>query len=129
MDAITLGATLCYVENQRRGGADPVDVIVTKVGRKWLTVKHADSPDGWWERRIHKETLVADGRGYMSPGACWRSRDEYETSVRRSQAWSALHSWLRNKYGCPDDISEDDIRKAAALLGCNIDDEMSRFAS
>ncbi|MBE2181775.1 MAG: hypothetical protein IAE97_15035, partial [Chthoniobacterales bacterium] len=48
-----------------------VPLYVSKIGRKWLTLKHAG--DGWCDNRVAIGTAEIDGDGYSSPGMIYRS--------------------------------------------------------
>ena len=96
-----------------------VPLYVSKIGRKWLTLKHAG--DGWCDNRVAIGTAEIDGDGYSSPGMIYRSREAYEASVRRGQAWSALEKGILGMYRGPaDHISTEAIHEAARLLGLDI---------
>lgn len=80
-EPIKVGDRLWYVPHH---GA-PFAVTVARIGRKWIT-----AGAGWGAMRFDRDTLVADGGNYSSPGQAYRSREEYLDSCARFEGWIAL---------------------------------------
>lgn len=85
------------------------DVTVTKIGRKWV-----DLSNGY---RIDKITMLADGKGYQSPGRAWLSQQIYEDRLAVCNEWNKFHKSLRDSYNAPDDMTLDRIEAARIALG------------
>lgn len=100
------GQTLWWVPNQRHAGPQR-EVIVQKVGRTWAQLSN--------RFRIDKNTLIADGGEYISPGRCYLSEVAYIQYVNLIAAWNALTSDLR--YSRPEGVTIEDIEVARVLLG------------
>lgn len=103
-----IGQSLCFEfsEHEARSGQCQI-VTITKVGRRWLKISNG--------YRVDAKTLIADGGAYASPGRCFFSREERDKELARKKAWANLRkslSWL-----APDDVSAEDIERAARLLG------------
>ena len=83
------------------------DVTITRVGRKWLELSNG--------LRVDKVRLVADGRGYSSPGTAYTSRADREARVRLHEAWSRLRIRMAAPPG--DGVTAERVAEAAKLLG------------
>jgi hypothetical protein len=110
MADLTVGQTLWYVRHDNSRPSTGYEVVVTRVGRKWATLKDCG--------RIDKSTLWRDGEGYAPPGRCWLSKDAWEQEKRVASAWDDLcrrisGAWRRR----PDSVTVENIAAAAALLG------------
>lgn len=92
-----------YSSRNGRGEA----VTITRVGRKWLELSNG--------HRVDKVRLVADGRGYASPGTAYLSREEREAQVRLQDAWRSLRAGMGSAPG--DGVTIERIAEAARLLG------------
>lgn len=83
------------------------DGQITKIGRKWITVKSGQ----WMESRFD-----FNGRGDQNYGHAPRlyaSREVYEAEVDRRRVWNTFHSAVRRQNHPPDHLSTEQI---AALL-------------
>lgn len=107
-DKYTVGQEL-YFEwgrySSRNGGGE--DVTITRVGRKWLELSNG--------HRVDKVQLVADGRGYSSPGTAYVSREERESQVRLQAAWRDLRKRMESLPG--NGVTAERVAEAARLLG------------
>lgn len=92
--------------------------VVTKVGRVWLTIRHAGSP---YARacRVRRVGGALDGGEYMSPGTAWISREQFERHRRERRAWLEFSREVSRMRGA---LLEDTLA-AAAILGIAIDTE------
>ena len=91
--------------SRRRGGGETV--TITRVGRKWMELSNG--------HRVDKVRLVADGRGYSSPGTAYVSRADREAQVRLLDAWRTLRVRMEVMPG--DGVTTERIAEAARLLG------------
>ncbi len=85
-------------------------ITVTKVGRKWLTLSNRSRADC--------ATLRVDtssGSGVQ----LYRSKAEWEESKNHRRLWQDFKNSVERCYGTPP-ASKEDIKKAAAILGLNI---------
>ncbi|KVP65662.1 hypothetical protein WJ96_04655 [Burkholderia ubonensis] len=88
------------------------EVTVTAVGKKWADVQ------GEFHGRVDVTTLVADGKGYASPGRCYLSRLEWLDKEGSKLAWEALRVSMLGS--CPAELSYETIVQAGKLLGLDI---------
>ena len=108
MKKLEVGQKLWFVYgDSRRGGAS--EVIVTKVGRKWATLSN--------NYRIDLQTWIADGAGYVSPGSCYASKEEYEEDVKLFVDWSNLRFAIERMRQRPEGVTTETIGKIRELLG------------
>jgi hypothetical protein len=91
-----------------RSGVDQ-EVAITKIGRSWIYLNNG--------HRVDKETLIADGKGYSSPGKCYLSRMEYEYEKAINKEWSSLRRILDVYYKPPRCVTKESIQQARELLG------------
>ena len=112
------GDKLWYVPAGNYQGA-PREVTVRSVGRVWFTL---DSPSSI---RFSVANLVSDGRGYTSPGYCHRSKEEWKQETQDRHCWSAFRRSCSNIGGCPVGIHAADIRRAAAILGIELPEDVT----
>lgn len=104
----------------------PGDVVVTKVGRKWVQYERVDHRGH--ASRFDVETRRVDGAGFSSPGLVWPSREAHASHVSAYLAKLALVRALQHSMADrrPDSVVEqarsmtrEDVIEAAAAL--NID--------
>lgn len=107
MEKLIEGQKLWWVPRRNRY-AQPKEVTVTKVGRKWAQLDNHE--------RIDLKTLVADAGQYSPSGCCYLSREEYEQAEALAQAWSNLERDLRHARK-PDGVTICDIAAVRQLLG------------
>ncbi|KVP16905.1 hypothetical protein [Burkholderia ubonensis] len=88
------------------------EVAVTAVGKKWAEVA------GAFRGRVDVDSLVADGKGYASPGRCYLSRLEWLDKEGPGLAWEALRVSMLGS--CPDGLSYETIVQAGKLLGLDV---------
>lgn len=104
--AYQVGDTLWCVP--RRG--PPHEIKITKVGRKWLTYG-----DGTYDR-VDRTTLRGE---QYSDVMYFTSEAAHVEYAARNTTWRFLWDAVYRSYTAPD-VSEADIRAAAALLGITI---------
>lgn len=85
-------------------------VTIEKVGRRWLSLSN--------RCRVDKDTLIADGGEYTSPGRAYVSQEQYEAEAHANKLWNTLRR--RIPWGRHSSISAADIEKAASLLRINL---------
>lgn len=109
MIELKVGQSLWFVPNgiSRRG--DPREVTVIKVGHKWVTLDIGNPP-----YRMAKGEMSVDGKGYMSPGRCYLSREEYESEVAVLAAWCDLVTLINTR--SPDGMTLEKIKEIKSLL-------------
>lgn len=93
-------------------------VTVTRVGRKWLSLSNA--------HRVDIDSLLADGKGYSSPGRCYQSLDEYVRLTAIADAWDAFKSALGRHYRPPASVTVSDILAAANLCGVTVNLDVNK---
>lgn len=103
---LKVGQKLWWVPSQRYAGSQR-EVTVEKVGRIWAQLSERS--------RIDKQTLIADGGEYMSPGRCYLSKAEYDEHIERVTAWNSFVYTVRYQ-SMPDGVTIADITEAAKLL-------------
>lgn len=107
-DKYTVGQEL-YFEwspySNRKGRGEAV--TITKIGRKWLELSNGF--------RVDKMRLVADGRGYSSPGTAYVSREDRESQIRLQAAWHNLRRRMESHPG--EGVTAERVAEAARLLG------------
>jgi hypothetical protein len=103
------GQKLWFVSSQRHGG-EPREVTVGKIGRKWATISSGAD-------RIDRETLVADGGQYISPGRCYLSQQAYEDAKRLSDDWRAFTTDVeKTRWHVPPGVTPETIAHVRAIL-------------
>jgi len=108
MTTFTAGQRLLYTPGDARDGW-PVEVTVTRVGRKWIGV----SGTGCADTRFDANTLLMDHRGRSSPGRVWLSLEDYNAEVDRFRLHEKLRA-LANRHGNP--YSSQQLMQAIAAL-------------
>jgi hypothetical protein len=101
-----VGDQLWYVPAKRHG--DPSYVTVDKVGRKWLSLSNME--------RVDAESLIADGKGYNSPGAAYHSREAWEMANQLRDAWGRFQALARKHWAVPDGVTINQIDNACRSL-------------
>lgn len=107
MTTYTVGQKLWFVPNDTRR-RPPSEVTITRVGRKWIET------DSWYRFAI--ETLVADGKGYASPGRCYLSREEHERVAALARAWYEFRCKVNGQARVPDGVTIERVQQAEQLL-------------
>lgn len=103
---LTEGQKLWWVPTKNQ--ASSKEVTVTRIGHRWAYLNN--------KQRLDKNTLIADGGEYSSPGKCYLSESVYLEQVERDLAWLGLTNKLRKSYCRPDGVTIADIKAAFALL-------------
>lgn len=107
MTTLIVGQKLWYVPTDRRWSYER-EVTIKKIGRVWATLNSGE--------RVNLVNLRVDGKGYMSPGQCWPSREAWEAEKSRQEAWSTLYRAVRESISVPHNLNEQKIRAAIELL-------------
>lgn len=109
-----IGQKLYRVPYDRRYLANAHDVVITAIGRKWLTVKELE----WTrEERVDKEMLIVDGGQYSSPAKCYLSKQHYEDQLALNTAWDAFVELVHNnRIRIPQGGTVEAIEQAKRLL-------------
>lgn len=94
-------------------GFPVTEVIVEKVGYKWITVTG--------DLKIDKNTLFLKQNIYGRRGKCYLSKEAYKEEKERMQLWSNFRSKINSHYVCPDNINIEKIKETAKSLGFLID--------
>ncbi len=108
MSKFSVGQKLYMVYANRYQG-DPCWVEITKVGRKWLTLKDND--------RVDVETMRIDGGQYSYRGRAYLTKEEHDAELALNAAWRDFYKALPQYGGVPDGVTIDAIRKAREVLG------------
>lgn len=90
--------------------------VITKVGRKWLTVQHPNST--WQTEQVDAETLRV--KSDFSQSHMHEDHDLYLVQQANAAAWRRLRSVVLDYYRCPENASAEGIHKAAAILGLDL---------
>ena len=90
-----------------RSGVDR-EVAITKIGRSWIYIDNG--------HRVDKETLIADGKGYASPGACYLSKKDYDEDVLLAREWRLFSRMIQDSYNAPEGVTVESIQKVRNLL-------------
>lgn len=107
----TPGQTLVYKPVNHRGQEQPVrDVVIVKVGTKYLMVQDGKHLPFQVERRNLRATYQGFGRG-----ECYLDLDDLKTRLERQRAYDQLRGAL--PYNMPVGVSIDDIKAARKALG------------
>ena len=107
---LTVGQKLWYVPGDWRN--KPSYVTVEKVGRIWVTLSSG--------RRVSLDDFTVEPPKFGYRGTIYLSRDLWVASVRRHKALSDLLDGLQPSRWLPANVTEAQIREAAALLGIAI---------
>lgn len=86
----------------------PRYVTVLKIGRKWAELDNG--------RRVDIATMTVDGKGYSSPGRCYKSEEEYTTSTKLAREWEVLRCRVSNQFGPPKGMTIEKISQIKGLL-------------
>lgn len=90
--------------------SEPKIVTITKVGRKFLTVKLVSR-----EYRVYIDTLIVDGNGYNSPGRCYLSKEEYDKQKYHKDLWESIKHKF-DTYNLPNWATVDNLSKIKELI-------------
>jgi hypothetical protein len=101
-----VGQTVIFV-GAHRHNAGAKEMKITKIGRKWLSLENG--------YRVDRETLAADGAGYVSPGRAYVTREEYEAKLALENEWEGLCKVIRSSYS-PTTSNIQAVREAKRLL-------------
>jgi hypothetical protein len=102
-----VGQSLWFAPSARWAGA-PRSVVISKVGRKWITLGD--------EGRMDPETMRMDGEGFSSPGRCYLTRQDWEDAVARRDAWDRVWKMIYNQHSVPAHLTRAAIDKIEMLL-------------
>lgn len=102
---LEIGQQLYYVSNNRNDRAQYV--TVEKIGRKWIQLSNS--------HRVDKDTLIADGGNYNSPGRCYLDAEIYMKEQSRVVAWSDFKRNIHS-FRLHESVTLDDILQARKLL-------------
>ena len=102
---LEVGQQLYYVSNNRRSSTQYV--TIEKIGRKWIQLSNS--------HRVDKDTLIADGGNYSSPGRCYIDAEVYTKEQLRAAAW---RDFKRDACSVAphESVTLDDILQARKLL-------------
>jgi hypothetical protein len=106
---IEVGQKLWFVPN-RNGRGYPREVTVSKLGRKWITLAEP------YEPRINRETLIADGGNYISPGRCYLDKQAYEQDQELQKRWRLIQWRFMHVSSKPDHITDADLADLERIL-------------
>ena len=101
-----VGQVVFVVRNDNRRST--YNATVTKVGRKWVYINE--------HQRFDPQTKLIDGGNYQSPGRVYLSRDEYDETVTRANAWRDLRSEVQYLYSAPNHLTTERIQAILAEI-------------
>lgn len=87
---------------------EPYEVEVTKVGRKWVSVKNPT--DQWGTFRISLEDMRADGGQYISPGTCYFSRELWVRATESAHYWNLFRNEVHSLVRPPKQLDLEAIK-------------------
>jgi hypothetical protein len=91
-------------------------LVVTKVGRKWVSLGDSDRPQ-WSDRyRVEVGEVAVDGNNYSSPGNVWATKEECEKASLLSKEWSEFARKLTYQ-SVPDGLTIEALQQVKTLLG------------
>lgn len=98
--------------SRRNGG----EFTIRKIARKWIMIGRAGHPDSRNDYRFSRDNWrYVDGGDYTSPATVYLNEEEYKEQQEIGRLWAEI----RNRI-CIPDVSLDDMREAARLLGIGV---------
>lgn len=94
-----------HIYRRALDGKNGYECMVTKIGRKWVyfTTRWDDNNVAIGRiERFHVESGYIDGKGYVSPGRMWPSREAYEQSKILSNQWQDFRILVDKQRALPD---------------------------
>lgn len=110
MSELKVGQTLWFVNSQYRNANEAgkgSEVTVEKVGRVWVQLSNG--------HRIDKESMVADGGIYSSPGVCYLTEGDHKARLELCAVWRAFAEKI-SPHKVPDGLTIEDINFARLNL-------------
>ena len=108
-----VGNTVTVIWNRNIGrGKDKIsELTITKVGRKWVTIKEERSITRFEIAEVdgYLGPYEIDGGGYSSPGDAFLTAEAATDWLARNRAWSEVHRLLRSIYSPPPGLTLDDL--------------------
>lgn len=99
-----IGQTLYFVPSRGK----PFETTISSVGNTWLYLTNQ-------RLRVDKETLIADGGNYSSPGRCYANVEEYDLHVKTVQRWQDFKNIIAGVY-YHDNLKLEDIEAMIVIL-------------
>lgn len=106
MPNYTVGQKLWFVSSDNRRSEQ--EIIITRVGRKWLETDI--------NCRLDVNTLVADGRGYNSPGVAYLNRADWVARCALISAWGEFRNVIDRTRRLPEGMTIERIQQAQRIL-------------
>lgn len=103
-----VGQDVVIVEARHNGEIKVEDGVISKVGRKWITVG-----EGWREQRFDFDGLSDRDWGHRP--RMWSSRKAFEAEQDRRASWRELISHTKSHYP-PKNLSAEAIRAVIEVL-------------
>lgn len=107
MAELKVGQILIYVRSDTRNKTHS-EAEIASIGRKWVNFK------GYYTR-ADKDTLIADGGQYSSPGRYYLSEKDWEDERELHAEWNKL----RNNFGGyqpPENLTLEKIRQITEIM-------------
>jgi len=60
---------------------------------------------------------------YSQSSCCWVSKEVYEAANRRGLIWRQVRDYFYNKHQVPIDVSEEQLREIAKIVGLELKEE------
>ncbi len=105
---IVVGQKLYYVPNRHNSSGAPRNVVVERVGKKWITCNDC--------ARLDIDTLCGDGGKYSSPGSCYLTKNHYDELVMLGSMWSDVQQLFKSTYSRPYHITKQDMIDITAIM-------------
>ena len=114
----TVGQKLYYASSSRRyseGDNTGYEVVVTKVGTKWVYFKYSKWVSSCGKpSRFNPTNGRVDGEGYSSPGIVYASEVEHRQTMLRNKLWGKMREAMTYN---PPNVPLDSLILACRVLG------------
>lgn len=122
---MNIGQKVWYVPQDKysyRGTVDGLELLITKIGRKWITLEHKDR--AWLQIRVEMEQPNASQEGYRAHdkrgdfvGNVYVDRQHEIYVKERRGAWERIQRCVSRYFLlAPQSLTLVDIKKIADLL-------------
>ncbi len=102
------GQVLYWVKTLRHA-PETGPVTILAVGTKYIALEQ-------FRCRIRKDNLEADGGGFLSPGRCYLSPEDYEATEGLRRNWNEFSQRVSATNRAPEGVTQETIDQAYPLL-------------
>lgn len=100
----------------RTKGVDLYWLVVSRVGRKWVTAEPEDNMAWYRAGRFNPENGAFDSGGYSPKKYAWRSEEEYLAHQRSALLWGTLRGLIDRQYQRPAHLTADQMEQIISML-------------